>query len=127
MATSHDRFQLVTDTGANAAITSDRNFGVITGLAYKAADTGVRADTGAVITLTADAGDFNIPLFVTHLLPNGASWYHPFAQQTYDTGGGIITGSFSPYVFNGEKVTASIQGIATDTGKSVDLKLYWLD
>lgn len=128
MPTHFDSFNMITDTGGNASRTSPNNYGVLAGLAYRGiSDTGIQIDTGAVITLTADTGNFSIPLFVGHIVPNGASWYKPLVANSYDTGGGAISGSYQPYVFAGEKVTAAVQGISTDTGKTVDLNLYWID
>jgi hypothetical protein len=114
---------LVTDTGANAAEFTPSIMGRLLQVAGHMADTGVRADTGAVITLTADTGNLNLRLGVFHNLPNDRGWAKSLQQTIYDTGGGAVS-AYEPIALAGEKIKASVQGIAADTGKELNLFLY---
>ena len=118
------------DTGGNDADVTPAIFGRLVQVAYQPGDTGVRADTGAEVTLTADTGGLNLVLAAFHLAPNTRSWARAYRIPTHDTGGDALlyaaggTGVHENAYLAGERITASVQGIATDTGKDVNLFVY---
>ena len=118
------RIQLTTDTGANASAVTSGVIGYFSHMAYKPGDTGVRLDTGAVVTVTADTGAMNLPLFVAHLAPNDKTWARYYTIPVHDTGDGAIDGSAGLIGLAGEQLTVSVQGVAADTGKEADIFLY---
>lgn len=123
---SRSRIDILTDTGANYAETTGPITGEFVQMGYVPADTGIRLDTGAVLTLTHDTGGLNAAATVVHLAPNGASWRRSFQQAIFDTGGGQVgTERFYPIHLASEKLTASIQGISTDTGKQGTVFFYF--
>lgn len=124
MTVSRQSLNMVTDTGANASTVSGPLYGGIVQVGYSPADTGVRIDTGAVLTLTADTGGINVPVLTMHLAPNGSAWFRGLGTPVYDTGGGIVSGVTTVNALAGECLKASVQGISTDTGKEVEIYVY---
>jgi hypothetical protein len=124
MTVTRHHLVLTTDTGANASTVSGTLNGQLEQISYYAADTGVRADTGAVVTMQLDTGEGGPVLSVFHLVPNGTSWMRHIQAPMMDTGGAITATSYLPFALAGEKVKVSVQGLATDTGKEVHLHLY---
>lgn len=128
------RLSITTDTGANGTAFSAPLYGELVQFIAKPADTGVRADTGLVLTLDMDTGTINQRLFVRHNEPNAANQlFSLYPIKALDTGGEVIsndTGGAArydqrqPVCFAGEQIKASVQGIATDTGKEIVLYAY---
>lgn len=120
---SRKRFAFVTDTGGNDKDTWGGVYGHVQQVAYTpAGDTGVLLDTGAVLTITVDTGGLSQPLLVTHMPATGMIRGVKIPQL--DTGGAPISGVDDYPVLAGEKLTASLQGIATDTGKEGTVNIY---
>jgi len=109
-------------------------FGPVTGkilqIGYFQGDTGIRLDTGAELSLSfADTGKLNgtYKVFDTHL---DSSFVRAPAQPVVDTGGDpafYAAGGLPvlmPLVFAGEVLRATINGIATDTGKTGKITIW---
>lgn len=130
MKTNRVAFALTTDTGANASATAGPIMGRFLQVVYDPGDTGVRMDTGAVLTVTMDTGEISLPMLVAHLAPNTKPWARAYKIPSHDTGGNALlyAGGGEPvaefFYISGDKVTASVQGIATDTGKTPTIYLY---
>lgn len=122
MGVTKYRFDLATGSGNTASAVAHHVQGSIVQVSYKGEDTGVALDTGAVITITQDTGEFSIPVAVMHA--GNGPWSRAVQNALYDTGGTIVDGSQHPPVFWGEKMTVSVQGISTDTGKLGTVRVY---
>ncbi len=108
------RFDLETEAGTTAKVVAHHVQGSIVQVRY-AADTGLQLDTGAVLTFTQDTGDFNIPIAVMHA--GTPPWSRVLQNALFDTGGTLVSGSQHSPVFWGEKLSVSVAGVSTDTGK----------
>ncbi len=120
------RIPLVTDTGGNASAKTRSITGMLSHMVYVPGDTGVRCDTGAVVTVTADTdtGGSNLTLFVAHLAPNDKSWPRFYVAPVHDTGGTAVDGAGGLLSFAGEELEFAVQGVAADTGKEPTFFLY---
>lgn len=122
MGVTRYQFDLATGGSTAASDVAKHVQGSIVQVSYRGEDTGVALDTGAVITLTQDTGNFSIPVLTTHA--GTGPWSRAVQNALYDTGGAIVDGSQHPPVFWGEKLTVNVQGIASDTGKQASIRVY---
>lgn len=83
-------------------------------------------DTGAVISITQDTGNFAIPLMVMHA--GTSPWSRAIQNALFDTGGTIVTGSQHPPVFWGEKMTCKVTNVDTGgAGQTASVRVYTYD
>ncbi len=83
-------------------------------------------DTGAVISLTQDTGNFSIPVLVMHA--GTGPWSRAVQNALFDTGGTIVDGSQHPPVFWGEKLTCKVTNVDTGgLGQAASVRVYTYD
>ena len=120
-------FEITTDGSGAGSLVGPNSFGRLVQLTTGAIDTGVRADTGLVFTVTADTGRLNKALLVAHNLPNTTGMILNLERliKSTDTGWDFSDTGGYPFHAAGERMTVSVQGIATDTGKDMRINLYF--
>lgn len=117
MGVTRYHFDLTADTGSVQGV-ADHVQGSIVQMSYKGT-----LDTGAVITLTQDTGNFAIPVMMVHA--GTSPWSRAVQNALFDTGGTIVDGSQHPPVFWGERLTAKVTNVDTGgAGQTASLRIY---
>ena len=120
MGVTRYSFDLTADTGT-VQDAAHHVQGSIVQMSYKGT-----LDTGAVISLHQDTGDFSLPLVVMHA--GTSPWSRAVQNALFDTGGTIVDGSQHPPVFWGEKLTARIASSDTGgSGQTASIRVYTYD
>ncbi len=120
MGVTRYSFDLTADTGS-VEDTAQHVQGSIVQVQYSGT-----LDTGAVITLTQDPDDFNIPVLVMHA--GTSPWSRAVQNALFDTGGAIVDGSQHPPVFWGENLTCKVTSADTGgAGQTASVRVYTYD
>jgi hypothetical protein len=120
-------FEITTNASGAGGQVGPNSVGRLVQFCTLLADTGIRADTGLVITVKADTGRLNKTLLVAHNLPNAAPNVLNLERliKSTDSGWDITDTGGHPFYAAGERMRVDVQGISTDTGKLVRVYLYF--